>query len=179
MVLVGNADDSLDWTDGWTGSLQYVHIVQATDAGDNGIEADNREGDELATPVAEPTIANMTIAGNPAERAIRLRRGTGLQLFNSDVSGSAECLRIDGEASTSQLDAGITFSGVALDCVTVVDASSTDAAAVQSFLDGSANVTQDGTAPSPVTLPDGLDSDGSVIIGSDFQNWGAGWTEGL
>ena len=179
VVLVGNADDSLDWTDGWTGSLQYVHIVQATDAGDNGIEADNREGDELATPVAEPTIANMTIAGNPAERAIRLRRGTGLQLFNSDVSGSAECLRIDGEASTSQLDAGITFSGVALDCVTVVDASSTDAAAVQSFLDGSANVTQDGTAPSPVTLPDGLDSDGSVIIGSDFQNWGAGWTEGL
>ena len=28
MVLTGNADDSLDWTDGWQGSIQYLIIDQ-------------------------------------------------------------------------------------------------------------------------------------------------------
>ena len=46
VVLTGNADDSLDWTDGWQGSIQYLVIDQASDSGDNGIEADNREGNE-------------------------------------------------------------------------------------------------------------------------------------
>ncbi len=179
VVLVGNADDSLDWTDGWTGSLQYLHIVQASDAGDNGIEADNREGDELATPIAQPSIANMSIVGNPAERAIRLRRGTGLQLYNSNVTGSETCFRVDGTASTDQLGSGITFSGVGLGCTTVVDDSSEDAAALQSFLDGSTNVTQDGSTPTPVTLPAGFDADGGSTIGSDVQNWGSSWTVGL
>ena len=73
----GNADDSLDWTDGWVGgSIQYLHILQPESmSADNMIEADNREGDEQATPISEPHIANMTMMGHSGERAIRLRRG--------------------------------------------------------------------------------------------------------
>lgn len=176
VVLVGNADDSLDWTDGWTGTLQYLHIQQSSDSADNGIEADNREGDELATPVAEPTIANMSIVGRDASNAVRLRRGTGLWLYNSDVTGSGTCLRVQGE-SLNLLGTGITFSGVGLDCTTVNNGD--DNTAVQSFLDGSTSVTQDGTAPSPVTLPAGLDAAGDTLIGSDVDTWGADWTVGL
>ena len=29
VVLSGNADDSLDWTDGWIGNVQFLQIVQA------------------------------------------------------------------------------------------------------------------------------------------------------
>ena len=176
IVLVGNADDSLDWTDGWTGSIQWLHIQQSAAVGDNGIEADNREGDEQATPIAEPLIANMTIVGNPAERAIRLRRGTGLRLFNSEVSGSDSCLRIQGE-SLNLLNTRIEFSGVGLGCNTVNEGD--DVAAVQAFLDGSTNVTQDGSTPSPVALPANFDSAGDTVIGSDLANWGDGWTVGL
>ena len=176
LVLVGNADDSLDWTDGWRGSVQYLHIQQTRGVGDNMIEADNREGNEQATPVSEPWIANMTMVGNAGERAIRLRRGTGLHLHNSMVSGAGKCLRIQGE-SLNLLGAGIEFAGVGLACETVNEGD--DEPAVQAFLDGSANVTQDGSTPTPVSLPSRFDAAGSSLIGSDVANWGAGWTVGV
>ena len=176
VVLVGNADDSLDWTDGWRGGIQYLHIQQSSSAGDNGIEADNREGDEQATPISEPHIANMTILGNPGERAIRLRRGTGLHLYNSRVSGSEKCLRVQGE-SLSLLNTRITFAGVGLDCTTVAEGD--DVAAVQAFLNGAANVIQGDGTPTPVSLPARFDDAGSTISGSDVGNWGRGWTVGV
>ena len=35
--------------------------------------------------------------GKSDERGIRLRRGTGLHLYNSTVEGSQTCLRVQGE----------------------------------------------------------------------------------
>lgn len=180
VVLVGNADDSLDWTDGWTGSIQYLHIVQPTsESADNMIEADNRELAERNTPISEPYIANMTMLGHPGENAIRLRRGTGLHLYNSELSGSATCLRVSGDESIGLLGIRIQFSGVGLDCETVNGGD--DETAVQAFLDGATNVTRDGSTPNPVALPAAnFDDDaGSSIIGSDIANWGSGWTVGL
>ncbi len=174
VVLVGNADDSLDWTDGWTGRIQYLHIEQTQRTGDNMIEADNREGDEQATPISEPSIANMTMIGNAGERAIRLRRGSGLHLYNAVVSGSATCLRVQGE-SLNLLGTRIEFQGVGLGCATVNEGD--DEAAVQAFLDA-ANVAQDGSTPNPVALPAGFDTAGDTVIGSDIANWGDGWTVG-
>ena len=164
VVLIGNADDSLDWTDGWKGSIQFLHIEQTQQTGDNMIEADNREGDEQATPISEPSIANMTMLGKSDERAVRLRRGTGLHLYNAMVGGAEKCLRVQGE-SLNLLDTRITFQGVV--------------AAVQAFLDGSVSVTQDGTRPNPVTLPAMFDAAGDTIVGSDVANWGSGWTVGV
>ncbi|MEM1432719.1 MAG: hypothetical protein AAGG11_01545 [Pseudomonadota bacterium] len=175
VVLVGNADDSLDWTDGWTGNLQFVHILQ-TDDGDSGIEADNREGNENLLPRSKPVIANMSIIdeGND-KRGIRLRRGTGLNLYNSEVTGHANCLLVGGE-SLNLLGSDITFDGVTLDCATVNEDANT---AVQSFLDGSATVTQDGTAAPAVTLPAQFDGSGDSLVGSGVEDWGDGWTVGL
>lgn len=173
VVLTGNSDDSLDWTDGWTGRIQYLYIEQ-TDAGDNGIEADNREGDEQATPVSNPSIANMTIAARDDQRGIRLRRGTGLFLFNSAVVSGDSCLRIQGE-SLNLLNTGIVFDGVQLNCTTANEGD--DVAAVQAFLDGS-NVTEGASIPSAGTLPaDGFFEQNS-IIGADFDSWKGTWVFG-
>jgi len=171
VALTGNSDDSLDWTDGWVGKLQYVYIEQ-TDAGDSGIEADNREGDELATPVSNPSIANMTMVIRDDLRAIRLRRGTGLYLFNTEVTSGDTCLRVQGE-SLNLLGAGITFDGVGLNCATVNEGDDVDA--VQSFLDGS-NVVEGAGTPTPGTLPaDGFFEQNSTI-GADFESWSGNWT---
>ncbi|HBO13071.1 MAG TPA: hypothetical protein DD491_09830 [Halieaceae bacterium] len=178
VVLTGNADDSLDWTDGWTGSLQYVVIDQADDAGDNGIEADNREGDENLEPRSLPRIANMTINGNPAERGIRLRRGTGLELYNSVVQGSDSCLRVQGE-SLNQLGSGIIFDGVTLDCATVNEGD--DVAAVQSFLDSS-NVAEGASAPAAADLSGDAFFDATGFVGAvedPANDWTSGWTVGM
>ena len=110
VVLTGNADDSLDWTDGWTGSIQFLVIEQADDAGDSAIEADNREGDEAALPRSNPSIANMTVLGKSDERALRIRRGTGLALRNSFIDGSERCLRVDG-TSRDLLGSDLTVEG--------------------------------------------------------------------
>ena len=184
VVLIGNADDSLDWTDGWTGTVQYLHIEQTQGAGDHLIEADNREQDEQATPISEPTIANATMVGNSTERALRLRRGTGVHLHNTLVSGSARCVRVDGE-SVNLLNTRLTFQGVGLDCATINDSRDDpdtpedEVQLVQDFLDGSTNVTQDGTTPNPVALPTGLDHAGDTVMGSDIANWGSGWAVGV
>ncbi|MEL7027653.1 MAG: hypothetical protein AAGL49_00245, partial [Pseudomonadota bacterium] len=55
LVATGAGDDSLDWTDGWTGSVQYAVVKQGpTVLSDDprGIEADNRNGNELLTPTS-------------------------------------------------------------------------------------------------------------------------------
>ena len=176
VVLVGNADDSLDWTDGWQGSIQYLHIEQTASAGDNMIEADNREGDEQATPISEPDIANATMIGKSDERAIRLRRGTGLHLYNTLVSGSATCLRVQGE-SLNLLGTRITFQGAGLNCATVNEGD--DESVVQAFLDSAINVAQDGSTPDAVTLPSRFDAAGSDVVGSNIADWGGGWTIGV
>lgn len=176
VILSGNGDDSLDWTDGWRGRIQYLHIVQASNAGDNGIEADNREGDELAMPVSEPTIANMTIVGNPDERAIRLRRGTGLHLYSSVVTESANCLRVQGE-SENLYGSGIIFESVALDCATVAEGDTVEP--LQNFLDGSTNVTQDGSIPPAATLPSDGFFEQNNVVGSNVDDWKGGWAFGI
>ena len=60
VVLTGIGDDSMDWTDGWNGKAQFVLAKQASDDGDNGIEADNNKANNDFEPRSNPTLANMT-----------------------------------------------------------------------------------------------------------------------
>ncbi len=87
IVLTDVRDDSLDWTEGWTGSIQNLLVVQdqdfnAIEAADNGIEADNLEGNTNDTPRSQPKIANATFIGRPDTTGAVLRRGTGTNLTN-------------------------------------------------------------------------------------------------
>lgn len=175
VILTGNADDSLDWTDGWTGSLQYVHIVQAADSADNGIEADNREGNENAMPRSNPAIANMSIVGNSGERAIRLRRGTGASIYNSTVTGSATCIDVSGESLTL-LGTDLNLASVSFDCPEVVDGDNGD---LQAYIDGISTVISGSSIPAATALPNNGFFESNNVVGSDINSWKGSWAYGL
>ena len=91
ILLTGIADDNVDWTDGWTGKLQFVAVQQYEDAGDNGIEADNNGEDNASLPRSAPVLSNVTLVGSPdssnSDVGILLREGTGANLHNFIVTG--------------------------------------------------------------------------------------------
>ncbi len=124
IVLTGNADDSLDWGQGWRGGAQYVLVVQGADDGDRGIEADNDENDANAEPVSVPTLVNVTIVGSDGGTptvsdtlGVHLRRGTGAKIYNSIITGSDTCLRIQGDATFARVDDGrLLFENSVVSC---------------------------------------------------------------
>ena len=88
VVITGASDDSIDWTDGWQGTMQNVLVLQTDDVGDRMIEADNRsEAAPHDLPRSKPKIANFTLIGNGEKDAILLREGTGVELYNGIVVG--------------------------------------------------------------------------------------------
>jgi hypothetical protein len=110
LVVTGVGDDALDWTDGWQGSGQYVILQQHLDAGDNGIEADNNGENNMATPMSNPTLSNMTIIGSggaSSDLGILLREGTGAFIANTLVYGWGDAsLDVDGDATWANADIG-------------------------------------------------------------------------
>ena len=114
--------------------------------------------------------------GKSDERAIRLRRGTGLHLYNSVVSGSERCLRVQGE-SLNHLGTRIEFHGVGLNCPTVNEGD--DEAAVQAFLDAAANVHSRRRRPEPSDAASAIRRRRQHHRGFQRPSLGAGWTVGV
>lgn len=117
VVLTSNGDDSLDWADGWNGKGQYFLVKHDANNGEanRGIEADNQSSNFSATPVSNPTIANMTIIGNSYKSAekdsegVLLRAGTNAQLHNFVIAGPTgmgECLEIETAQSQALAASG-------------------------------------------------------------------------
>lgn len=95
VAVTGAADDAIDWTDGWTGSLQRALVNQRADDGDYAIEGDNRSRSAAdREPRSNPTVTNFTFLGNGNERAIRLREGTSGSLVNGIISNWTAALRV-------------------------------------------------------------------------------------
>ena len=110
VVLTDIGDDSFDWSFGWTGNAQFVYIQQGEDDGDNAFEADNSEFDAAATPLTNPTIANVTVVGSDGTNGVRLRAGTAGTLTNVLVTGPTgydNCLRINGDESAANAANGL------------------------------------------------------------------------
>lgn len=120
LLITDAEDDSLDWVLGWTGRLQHVVIVQRNNQSNRGVEADNLQNDPAAEERSNPTIANVTLAGNrnaPGQQTdesdgLKLRRGTlGALSRWVVVNMPAEAVDVDedvqGEVS---LGNGLTFT---------------------------------------------------------------------
>jgi hypothetical protein len=125
MVLSGAADDSVDWTFGWTGRLQFVAVLQRGDDADNGIEADNNEFNNEVLPRSHPQIYNITMCGDPSgiasevQRASNLRRGTAFTIRNFLITGFRTGFQISDNATlaqvnngTSQMGAGVSWNNL-------------------------------------------------------------------
>jgi trimeric autotransporter adhesin len=104
LVLTGEADDSLDWGQGWRGGAQFVLVRQAEDDAGFGIEADNDADAPDAAPVSRPVLANLTMIGTTGAAdddtiGILLRRGTGAEIWNTVVTGFDTCFDMDDDAT--------------------------------------------------------------------------------
>lgn len=118
-VVSNAADDSFDWTFGWTGRAQFIAVHQRSDDADWGIEADNNEFNNNLLPRSNPQIYNMTICGDPdtnegAEsiRAVLFRRGTAVTFRNFLIAGSKTLgMQIDGATTLGQVNEGTTQVG--------------------------------------------------------------------
>lgn len=96
-VATGISDDSFDYSTGWSGRGQFWIAQQDPDDADNGFEVDGNEEDFDAMPLTDPTIYNVTLVGKGLDGAggtagesndgMRLRRGTGGDIFNAIVIG--------------------------------------------------------------------------------------------
>ena len=102
VVLNGNEDDSLDWTDGWQGKVQFGLIQQDRNA-DKGFEGDNNgDFNDREPPRSAPTIGNFTMVGtvpdpdSDSSQAMRIREGTAGNFFNIAATDFADaCLDVD------------------------------------------------------------------------------------
>jgi hypothetical protein len=112
VLITATGDDSLDWTDGWRGNGQFIVVQQLGDEADRGIEADNLDKANDATPRSNPVLYNMTIVGDPdfgtdSTHGMTLRRGTAGNIRNSIVMGFKRSgIDIDSLATFQQAQQG-------------------------------------------------------------------------
>lgn len=98
IVVTNCSDDSFDWTEGWNGRGQFLVAYQEAKETlgfdcDCLMECDNNGKNFAATPVACPTLANLTLIGNGGEKqGVRLRAGTQVKMYNALISGKGKCL---------------------------------------------------------------------------------------
>ena len=120
-VASNAADDSFDWTFGWSGRAQFIAIHQRGDDADNGIEADNNEFNNNLLPRSNPQIYNITMCGDPSTalgpRACARRTCGAARPFtirNFLVTGFKTTgfqIETTNTATTGQVDNGTTQMG--------------------------------------------------------------------
>ena len=166
LVVVNSEDDSIDWTEGFIGSITDVY-VQHGDSHDKAFECDgyNTDFSNEAGYFSAPTVTNVTIVGDgtdDGDEAIRLRAGTQGTFTNVVINNYDEGFDLDGDAGDNP-----TGQGVLDDLLNIVDVTFN-------------NVT--------TTLKNdtGFVFDEADIIsgagngtGTDVATWGAGWTVGI
>jgi hypothetical protein len=162
--VIGSQDDSVDWTEGFSGSLTDVYIEHRV-AHDKGIEADgfNTDIGNNSNPVfwSKPTVTNLTIVGRGSatgNEAIRLRAGTQGIFTNVLIQGFEEAFDLDaeGDEPTGQgvLDGDLSVTDVTFEDVLVKLKNDTGVEFDEAdFISGDGNGT-----------------------GTDYNSWNAGWT---
>ncbi len=163
--VIGAQDDSVDWTEGFTGTLTNVY-VEHRQAHDKGIEGDgfNTDIGNNSDPLfwSAPSINNITINGNGSSNeneAIRLRAGTRALFNNVLISGFAEGFDLDSDGTNSPtgqgvLDGDTGASDITLEDVTLNLKNDTgETFGEAEFFSGIGNGT-----------------------GADYNSWNSGWT---
>lgn len=94
LVVIGVGDDSVDWTEGYQGTVDYVYaardkaFLNAAEPGNRGVEADTQDTDPNTTNgngASNPTIKNMTLIGNnkgSESQGMKIRAGSNGKFDN-------------------------------------------------------------------------------------------------
>lgn len=159
--VVGSQDDSVDWTEGFTGTLTNVYI-EHRQSHDKGIEGDgfNTDIGNNSNPVfwSAPTVTNLTINGlgsSNENEAIRLRAGTRAVFTNVLLEGFAEGFDLDDtETGNGVLSDETSVTDITFDDITLTLKNDTGATFGEAdVITGVGNGT-----------------------GADYNSWNSGWT---
>ena len=161
LSVVNSEDDSIDWTEGFIGSITDVYVKHGVDH-DKAFECDgyNTDFSNEGGYFSAPNITNVTIVGaNDGSEAIRLRAGTQGIFTNVFMSDFDEGFDLDGDTGDNPTGQGVldgllqvvdvTFDNVLLKMKNDTEYTFDEA----DFISGDGNGT-----------------------GTDYANWGAGWT---
>lgn len=165
VAVVDAADDSIDWTEGYAGTITDAYVLQSNGIGDEAFECDgfNTDFTNASGVFSNPTVSNVTIESLSTEDSTRgflLRAGTQGTFSNVLIIGKNTGISVDDDEAgtpTSQgiIDGNLTF---------------TDA----TFNNVSTNTSIDGGVAEDA-LVNGIGNG----TGTDFASWGAGWTVGI
>ena len=163
--MVNNQDDSVDWTEGFSGRLSNVYIKHG-EKHDKGIEADGFNSDigNNSNPkfFSNPVVSNVSIVGqgSTSGEAVRLRVGTKGEFTNISITGFALGFQIVGDGADSPTGKGVLDGELSVTDVTFTDVTTklknatTETFGEAEFISGDGNGT-----------------------GTDYATWGAGWTK--
>jgi predicted secreted protein len=202
LVSAYNADEGMDYDQGWTGNNQFWFVYQ-DEEGDKGGEHDGGSSDcETCEPYSIPVIVNATYKGSESNTLLVYQDNAGGKYYNSifvDYAEGVQVEDIDGEDSYSRLQNGDLqlmnniFFNVAGDDATQYIVLSTganegmDISGEANFAD---NLTRDPQFNS-LFIPAGDVSGATTVDGGFFESidyigafdpsasapWHAGWTE--
>ncbi|MFD0964519.1 multidrug transporter [Pseudofulvibacter geojedonensis] len=168
VIVVNSQDDSVDWTEGYSGTLTDVYIKHGVDH-DKGIEADGYNTDigNNSSPIffSKPTVNNLTIVGtgsSNSNEAVRLRAGTQGIFTNVTIEGFAEGFDLDGDNGDNPTGAGVISDDLQVTNIT--------------FTDVTLKVKND--TGETFTDADFISGDGNGTA-TDVATWGANWAVGL
>jgi PKD repeat protein len=117
LISFGSRDDDFDTDDGYSGKVQHglvIRIDTIADQGDisNAFESDNDANGTYNDPYTKGVFSNITIIGPAATTTstidakygwgARIRRNSGLNIFNSLFIGYKRGLRIEGSATQTK-----------------------------------------------------------------------------
>ncbi|WP_090118711.1 multidrug transporter [Lutibacter oricola] len=161
-VSVVNAqDDSIDWTEGYTGTIMNAYVMHGADH-DKAFECDGYNTDigNNSSPkyFSAPNVTNVTVDGFEGE-AIRLRAGTQGIFTNVVINNFEEGFDLDGDTSDNPTGQG------------VID----DVLQVNNVTFNTVTVKLKNDTGFSFTEADFISGDGNGT-GTDYATWGAGWT---
>ncbi|MEY8849728.1 multidrug transporter [Psychroserpens sp. XS_ASV72] len=166
LVVTDAEDDSIDWTEGFTGNLTDVYVVQNSGFDhDSAFECDgfntdfSNEGGYFSMPI----VTNVTVIGDgDSGRAFRMRAGTRGLFTNVTVDNFGRGVVVEDDEPGQATSAGV-VSG---------DLSFTDISFTASV--GTPYTGND--LENAVTEADVILGSAANATGTNFASWGSGWT---
>jgi hypothetical protein len=161
--VINSYDDSIDWTEGYSGKITNAYIKQGVDH-DKAFECDGYNTDigNNSNPKfwSAPEVTNVTVdSANDASEAIRLRAGTQGIFTNIVLNSFDEGFDLDGDTGDNPTGQGVIDGKLKVVNITF----------------NSVTTKMKNDTGYTFTEADFISGDGNGT-GTDYATWGAGWT---
>jgi heme/copper-type cytochrome/quinol oxidase subunit 2 len=98
IYLENNEDDSVDWTEGWNGTITDTYVLHTKDGFSTAVEADGANGN--------PTITNFTAVSSVNGTALQFKKTSGATITGLSLAGYTTSIDMkdDGPLANVQID---------------------------------------------------------------------------